>query len=79
MTANVVGPGPTPGVPTVTYRQSIPASTWTAPHSLGRRPQVEVTDDDGNDLLPHVDVLTSSPWTVSVVHASALTGWVYLT
>jgi hypothetical protein len=73
-------PGP-PGsgiVDTVTYHQSIAASTWTVPHALGRRPQVEVTDDIGNDLWAHVDVLGSTPWTVSVVHTTPLTGWVYL-
>lgn len=44
--------------------QTTPASEWTVTHNLGKRPNVTIFDDDGDEVLLEVDHLTSNSFHV---------------
>ncbi|AWN55072.1 hypothetical protein [Methylobacterium sp. 17Sr1-1] len=64
-------PGP-PGIArALVVRQDAPSASWVLPHSLGRPPLVQITDDAGEVVFP--DVIAGSA-VVSVIFAQPATG-----
>jgi len=58
------------------HAQDAPASVWTIPHGLGKRPAVTVIDNDGNVLTG--TVAHPTPDTTTITFGSARTGTAYL-
>lgn len=73
------GPGGPPGPPGIAaaliVEQSSPSASWVIPHSLGRRPLVQIFDDAGEQIYPDVIAGKSN---VSVIFSAAMTGSVIL-
>ena len=59
-----------------TYVQTVPASTWTINHKLGRMPAVSVVDSAGSIVYGDVDYIDSN--TIRVTFSGAFAGKAYL-
>lgn len=58
------------------YTQSVPASVWTVPHNLNRKPQVTVVDSFDEVLI--ADIAYIDPNIVRVTHSAPRIGAVYV-
>lgn len=73
---NLLRTVPAPTVPsTVTYTQSVAATTWNAVHNLNAYPSVTVVDNSNNVLICDVNYIDEN--TVQIIHGTSLTGKVY--
>lgn len=63
-------------VPAYVHTQAVADDVWTITHNLGWNPNVQLTDDDGNDLDGNVNQVSTSQLTVTF--AEAVAGKAYL-